>query len=274
MQPAFSLPITLVIIANNEAAVIGRCLDSVPFAAEKLVIDAGSKDGTREVAARHGARVVHQEWLGFGAQRNFATTQATHDWILTLDADENLTPALVEELRDRLPQLLQSTHAGAVLRRQTWYMGAPMRWYRPMVGERIGRIYHRDRARWTDARVHESLRFEGTTAAFREPFVHHNNPTLVHKQLKILRYAELKARDWLEQNRPVRMWLCPFVFMAAFIKDYFIRLAFLDGWRGYVVAQIAASYAVYKRLRYYEMKHNPESQKMAADVLNRYGMDP
>ena len=66
----------------NEAAVIGRCLDSVPFAAEKLVIDSGSTDGTPEIAARHGARVVHQDWLGFGPQRNFASTQAAHDWIL------------------------------------------------------------------------------------------------------------------------------------------------------------------------------------------------
>ena len=66
--------------------------------------------------------------------------------------------------------------AGAILRRQTWYMGAPMRWYRPMVGERLGRLYHRGRARWTDVRVHESLRFDGPTETFRAPFIHLNNP--------------------------------------------------------------------------------------------------
>jgi glycosyltransferase involved in cell wall biosynthesis len=267
------LPITLVVIARNEAAVIGRCLDSVPFAAEKLVIDAGSTDGTPEIAARHGARVVHQDWLGFGPQRNFASTQAGHDWIVALDADEAFTPELVQEMQRRLPALLQSDRAGAVLRRRTWFMGAPMRWYRPMVGERVERLYHRGRARWTDARVHESLRFDGVVEEFREPFVHLNNPTLVHKQLKTLRYAELKGRDWFDRGQPERMWMTPLVYVAAFAKDYLVRLAFLDGWRGWIISQIAASYAVYKRMRYYEMRHDPQSRALAAEHLRRHGLD-
>lgn len=274
MVPASQLPISLVVIARDEAAAIARCLDSVPFAAEKLVIDAGSTDGTVEIARAHGARVIHQDWLGFGAQRNFATTQSTYDWIIVLDADEALSPQLIEELRQGLPALMQSTHAGAILRRETWYMGARMKWYRPMVGEQLGRIYHRARARWTDVRVHESLRYEGTTITYRHPFIHLNNPTLVHKQLKTLRYAELKARDWHDRDKPTQMALAPLVFISAFFKDYFLRLAFLDGWRGYIVSQTAAAYAVYKRMRYYEMKRNPESREAAADLLHRYGLDP
>jgi len=262
-----TFPVSLVVIARNEAAVIGRCLDSVTFAAEKLVIDSGSTDGTQDIARQHGARVVHQDWLGFGRQRNFASTQARHDWLLALDADEVLSPELAQEMRSRLPQLLQSQMAGAILKRQTWYMGAPMRWYRPMVRERHGRLYHRDRARWADVRVHESLRFSGPTVTFNHPFVHHHNPTLLHRQLKILRYSELKARDWLERNRPARLWAAPLVFMAAFFKDYVLRLGFLDGGRGYVVSQVGASYAVYKRLRYYEMKRNPASRELAAKAL-------
>ncbi|MDY6948416.1 MAG: glycosyltransferase family 2 protein, partial [Pseudomonadota bacterium] len=112
------------------------------------------------------------------------------------------------------------------------------------------------------------------TAQFKHPFIHLNNPTLVHKQLKTLRYAELKARDWLERGKPVQMWLTPFVYLAAFLKDYFLRLAVLDGWRGYVVAQTAAAYAVYKRMRYYEMQRNPESRELAAQLLHGYGLDP
>jgi glycosyltransferase involved in cell wall biosynthesis len=269
-----TLPLTLVVIARNEASVIGRCLDSVPFAAEKLVVDSGSTDGTQEVARSHGARVVHRDWLGFGPQRNWASTQASCDWILALDADEALSPELTRELEERLPELLQSQTAGAILRRCTWYMGAPMRWYRPMVGERLGRLYHRQRARWSDVRVHESLLFDGPVVSFRQPFVHHNNPTLVHRYLKTLRYSELKARDWLDRGRPAGLWMCPFVFLAAFLKDYLVRLAILDGGRGFVVSQVAASYAVYKRLRYYEMKRNPASREMAASLLKQYGLDP
>lgn len=268
------LPISLVIIARDEALAIGRCLDSVPFAAEKLVIDSGSTDGTQDIAARHGARVVHQDWLGYGLQRNFAATQATYDWIIVLDADEALSERLADELQRRLPELMQSALAGAVLRRETWFMGARMRWYRPMIDERHGRIYHRQRARWTDVRVHESLVFDGPTTLYDAPFIHLNDPTLPHRQLKYLRYAELKARDWCDRGRWLPMWMTPLVFLATFIKDYFLRLGVLDGWRGYVIAQLSANYAVYKRMRYYEMKRNPESRTVAADLLRRFWDDP
>jgi hypothetical protein len=148
-----------------------------------------------------------------------------------------------------------------------------MRWYRPAVGEKMARLYHRDRARWTDARVHESLRFDGTAPTFGAPFDHINNPTLVHKQLKVLRYAELKCRDWLDKGKPPRMWQAPFVYALAFVKDYLFRLAFLDGWRGFMIAQTAASYALYKRMRYYEMVHNRASVERAGAALARHGLD-
>ena len=271
---SIQLPITLAVIAHNEVGVIARCLDSVPFAAEKLVVDSGSSDRTQEIAARHGARVVRQDWLGFGAQRNFAASQASNDWLLMLDADEVLTPELIEELQASLPQLLQSDHAGAVLLRQTWYMGAPMRWYKPMVSQRSRRIYHRQRARWTDVRVHETLIVDGTMVSFRQPFAHHNNPTLLHQQFKVLCYAELKARDWLDAGRSPRLWDAPFVFVATFFKDYFLRRAFLDGWRGYIVSHVAAAYAVYKRMRYYEMKHSSLSRELGSRLLKSYDLDP
>lgn len=266
-------PITLLVMTLNEAHSVARCLDSVPFAAEKIVVDAGSTDDTAAIAQSHGARVVRQDWLGFGPQRNFATTLAAHDWILFLDADEALTPELAAEFGRRLPDLLRSDAAGAVLRRAAIYMGAPMRWYRPMMGEQLGRFYHRRRARWTDVRVHERLVLHGPAVTFDATFLHHQNPTLVHKQLKVLRYAELKARDWLEAGRRARMWEVPFVFAATFFKDYVLRLAFLDGWRGYVVAHTAATYAVYKRLRHFEMLANPASRDSADRLLKAHRLD-
>ena len=268
-----TLPLTLLVITHNEAANIARCLDSVPFAAEKVVIDSGSSDDTVAIAERHGARVVHQDWLGFGPQRNFATTQARHDWIQMLDADEYLDPPLVAEMERRLPSILAGDAAVGVLRRSTHYMGAPMRWYRPMVGEKMTRLYHRGRARWSDARVHESLRWDGRAEQFDAPFHHLHNPTLVHKQLKVLRYAELKCRDWHDKGKPVRVWLTPLVYAAAFIKDYVLRLAVLDGWRGFSVAHTAAAYAAYKRLRYYEMHRNPASIEQGRAELIRHGLD-
>ena len=267
------LPLTLAVITRNEAANIARCLDSVPFAAEKLVVDSGSDDDTVAIAQAHDARVIHQDWLGFGPQRNFASSRCTHDWILVLDADEYLSAELAAELQQRLPALMASAAPAAWLRRSSIYMGAPMRWYRPAVGERMARLYHRGRARWSDARVHESLRFDGAAPTLRGAFNHTNNPTLVHKQLKVLHYAELKCRDWLDKGKPVRMWQAPFVFALAFLKDYLFRLAFLDGWRGFMIAHTAASYAIYKRMRYYEMVHNPGSVADATDQLQKHNLD-
>lgn len=266
-------PLTLVVITYNEANSIARCLDSVPFAAEKLVIDSGSTDDTVAIAQAHGARVVHQDWLGFGAQRNFATTQCGHDWILALDADEYLSPELAAELQGRLTALMASNICAAYLRRATIFMGAPMRWYLPAMGEKMARLFHRDRARWADVRVHESLRFDGPSVTLKAAFNHENNPSLPQKQIKVLRYAELKCRDWLEKGKPVRMWQTPFVYLLAFIKDYVLRLGFLDGWRGFVIAETSASYAAYKRMRYYEMRRNPASVQHGADALIRHGID-
>lgn len=246
----------------------------MPLVAEKLVVDCGSSDGTQEIAAAHGARVVTQAWLGFGPQRNFASLQATHDWILTLDADEALTPELIAEMQSRLPALLQSTAAGAILARKTLYMGKPMRWYKPMKAERVARLHHRNRARWTDVRVHESLRFDGPVESFRHPFTHRHNPTLIHKHLKMLRYTELKAHDWLERGKTAPLWTCPFIFVAIFLKDYFLRLAFLDGRRGYIVAHIAAMQAVYRRLRYFELQQNPASRALGHKLLRDLGLEP
>lgn len=268
-----SMPLTLLVLTHNEAGNIARCLDSVPFASEKLVIDSGSEDDTVAIAQAHGATVVHQDWLGFGPQRNFASTCASHHWILVLDADEYLSPELADELQHGLPSCMASDAAVGILRRRTLYMGAPMRWYRPMVAERKARIYHRDRARWSNARVHESLRWDGRAEEYTAPLEHLHNPTLAHKQLKVLRYAELKCRDWLDQRRPVRSWLTPLVYLSTFVKDYVLRLAMLDGWRGQIVAHTAAAYAVYKRIRYYEMVRNPDSINQARAVLVRHGLD-
>lgn len=267
------LPLTLLVLTLNEADVIARCLDSVPFADEKIVIDCGSSDDTRSIAEAHGARVIEHEWLGFGAQRNFGSDQCRHDWILALDADEYLSDELAQELEHGLPALLDSSTAVGILRRRTLYMGAPMRHYRPMTGEKLARLYHRGRARWRDVRVHESLAWDGPEHRFKAPFEHTNNPTLVHKQLKVLRYAELKARDWHQKGRKPRLWVCPLVFMWTFAKDYMLRRGVLDGRRGFIVAQTNATYAVHKRMRYYEMCRNPESIQQGADMLLHHNLD-
>ncbi|HEY6452489.1 MAG TPA: glycosyltransferase family 2 protein [Steroidobacteraceae bacterium] len=273
MSEGALLPISLLIVTYNEAQNIARCLDSVPFAQEKLVIDCGSTDATVAIARARGARVVQQPWLGFGLQRRAATALASHPWILFLDADEWLSAELAAELALRLPELLRSEHAGAYVRRCAWFMGARMRWYRPLARERIERLYHRDRAQWSDAAVHEALHFGRSAIELRAPLLHAYTPSLTQRVFKDIYYAELRARERHARGRGGQLWSVPFVFAATFFKDYVLRLAVLDGGRGFVAAQLAASYAVYKRLRGYEMRIHPESIELARDALRRHGFE-
>ena len=271
--PACAIPVTLLVITYNEAANIAACLDSVPFAHEKIVIDSGSEDETAEIARTHGARVISQPWLGFGRQRNFASTLASNDWILFLDADERLSEALATELPRRLPQLAGEPKNVGLLPRATYFMGKPMRWYRGMQREFKARLYHRGQAQWSEPRVHESLQYQGPGIRFEGELIHLHDPTLVHAQLKALHYAELKVHDWRERGRAPRVWEWAAVFAGTFIKDYFVRLAILDGTRGWIAAYLAAHYALYKRLRYYEICRVPESQATGVKALPGWRAD-
>jgi len=146
-------------------------------------------------------------------------------------------------------------------------MGRPMRWYRPMRREYKARVYHRAHARWSQPRVHESLRYEGPGVRFRGELLHRHDPTLAHVQWKALRYAELKALDWRDRRRGVAPWAWPAVFAGVFLKDYLLRLAILDGARGWAAAYLDAHYTLYKRLRYYDMQQVPEDTPRAAELL-------
>jgi glycosyltransferase involved in cell wall biosynthesis len=268
------IPITVLVMTYNEAANIGACLDSAPFAHEKIVVDSGSEDDTVAVAHAHGARVITQSWLGFGRQRNFAATLAQTDWILFLDADERLSGALAIELTQRLAALARDPSSVGLLPRTTYFMGRPMRWYRGMQREFKARLYHRDRATWSEPRVHESLQYQGAAVKFNGALIHLHDPTLVHARLKALHYAELKVRDWAERQRPLRVLEWGLVFIATFLKDYLLRLAFLDGARGWIAAYLAADYALYKRLRYFEIRRVTDSARAGAAGLPRWRADP
>lgn len=267
---AANFPVTLLVMTFNEEATIARCLDSVTFAAEKIVVDSGSTDRTVGIAEQHGARVVHQTWLGYGAQRVFANTLAAHDWVLFLDADEWLSTELAASMQAALPRLLNSSAAAASFMRCTLFLGKELRWYRPLAAQRVYRLYHRARTQWSRARVHESMRIDGSVMSLPGKLLEHGVPTLLHRQLKDIQYAELKVRDWLERDTRVKaVWHWPLVFIGTFIKDYFFRLAVLDGWRGAIVAYFAAHYAVYKRLRYWDARAHRDALPQADRLLER-----
>ena len=238
--------VSAVVITLNAVGQLAECLASVAFADEILVVDSGSTDGTRELAQKYGARVVAQDWLGFGRQKQFATDQAANDWVLSLDADERISP----ELAASLVHALQSPTASVYrMARRNRFMG---RWLRHGEGypDWSARLYDRGKARWSDDIVHEKLLYASTPGTLEGDLLHESAEDLGRYLDKQNRYTTLAAAALHEQGRTAgaaQLVLSPLV---RFIKFYFLRQGFLDGVPGLVHISIGCmnSFMKYAKL--------------------------
>jgi glycosyltransferase involved in cell wall biosynthesis len=239
--------LSVVIITRNAEHELGKCIDSAAFADEILVVDSGSTDGTVALAQRHGARVVHQDWLGYGPQKQFGATQARHRWILSLDADEIVTPALRDSIRAALSA---PRHPGYRVARRNRFMG---RWLRHGEGypDWIVRLYDRQHARWNDNTVHERVIVDGPVGDLKGDLLHESERGLTDYLEKQNRYTTLQANALHARGKRasgLRLFLSP---VFRFIKFYFLRLGFLDGVPGLVHIAIGCfnSFIKYAKLR-------------------------
>jgi glycosyltransferase involved in cell wall biosynthesis len=239
-------PLSVVVVAQDAAAKLPDCLASASFADEILLVDSGSRDGTPELAARHGARVLHQEWLGFGRQKQFAVEQAVHDWVLCLDADERVSPELAASVRAALAAPAAPVYRMA---RRNLFLG---RWLRHGEGypDWSTRLFDRRHARWSDDLVHEKVLYAATPGLLAGDLLHESADDLGRYLDKQNRYAALAARQLHERGRSAgaaELVLSP---LARFVKFYLLRLGFLDGLPGLVHIAIGciASFMKYARL--------------------------
>jgi len=226
------LPVSLVVITRDAGAEIAECLLSAPFASDALVVDSGSGDHTVEIARRMGARVITRAFLGFGRQKQFAVQEAVHDWVLCLDADERLSPAL----RDAMVALFAAgdpPHAAYALARRNRFLG---RWLAHGEGypDWNVRLFDRRRARWSDDPVHEHVIADGPIVRLRGDLLHESAESLAAYLEKQNRYTSLQAAAMPargEQAGIARLMLSPLV---RFLRFYCVRLGFLDGVAGFV----------------------------------------
>jgi len=225
-------PLSAVVITLNAARTLDACLASVGFADERLVVDCGSTDATREIALARGARVLHQDWLGYGRQKQFAAEQARHDWVLSLDADEQVSPALRRSIETALAAEPPATTAWTVARCNR-FMG---RWLRHGEGypDWTLRLYRRDRARWSADPVHERVLADDPPARLSGDLLHDSAESLSSYFAKQARYTSIQA-EALRGRGPLRnavsMVLSP---VARFLRFYLLRAGFLDGIPGLV----------------------------------------
>ena len=230
MSGAAPQRLSAVIIARDAATQIEPCLASVAFADEIVVVDSGSRDATRTIAAARGARVVEQCWLGFGPQKQFAVSQARHDWVLCIDTDERVSEPLRASISTELAAPRAHVYAVARCNR---FMG---RWLRHGEGypDWNTRLFHRDHARWSDDLVHEHVVATGPVLRLSGDLLHDSAETLERYLEKQNRYTTLQADNVVATGMhvsAVTMLLSPLV---RFLKFYLFRLGFLDGVPGLV----------------------------------------
>ncbi|MBI2753396.1 MAG: glycosyltransferase family 2 protein [Betaproteobacteria bacterium] len=242
-------PLSVVLVTQNAAALLPDCLASVPFADEIVVIDSGSTDGTAETAARHGARVLQKEWMGFGRQKQFAVRQARHDWVLCLDADERVSPELARSIREALRAPASPVYRMA---RRNRFLG---RWLRHGEGypDWCTRLFDRNSAAWSDDEVHEKVLYAVTPAALAGDLLHESAEDLGKYLEKQNRYSTLAAQQLFERGRTagaLALFLSPLV---RFAKFYFLRLGFLDGVPGLVHIGIGCLSSFMKYAKLIEM---------------------
>jgi glycosyltransferase involved in cell wall biosynthesis len=243
--------LTVTVITHNETSNIAAALESVSWADEIVVVDSHSTDETVSIARRLATRVEVRDWPGYSAQKNFAADLASHDWILSLDADERVTPALATEIR----QLLAATpgHNGYRIPRVAWYLGRWIRstdWY----PDYQLRLYKRSAGRWNERRVHESVTIDGAPGELRNELEHYPYRDISHHLQTIDRYTTLSAQDGVAAGRRVSAWQTLFYPRFAFLRNYVLKGGFRDGSAGLIVSLLNSYYVFLKLAKLWELE--------------------
>lgn len=226
------LPISAVIITRDAATHLGGTLASVSFCGERLVLDSGSTDGTAAIARAAGARVEEQTFLGYGPQKQRAISLASHDWILSLDADESLDAEAAASIR----QLdLSDPTACWSIRRRT-FIGNREILHGPWGRERVLRLFNRTTAGFTSHVVHEEVRAARSPGLLPGSILHHSYSDASDVLLRSIRYARLKTRRLREKNARCAAWKLPLRGVLMFAKAYLVQGGWRDGAAGFVIA--------------------------------------
>lgn len=251
------LPLSVVIITKNEEKNLARCLESVTWADQVLILDSGSQDRTVEIARKYNAEVFSEEWRGFGAQKARAALLAKNDWILSLDADECVTPDWMAEFKARAGQLDAQT-AYAIPRR-SYYWGQWIRhggWW----PDRQVRLFHRKFSNWDAAVIHEKV-VATKYANFSAPLEHYVFRDVAHQIDTNNRYSGLLAQKDVAGGKRFRLWKLIVKPWFKFFENYFWKLGLLDGQAGFVIALNSAHSTFLRWVKIWEIeRQNRTSQ--------------
>lgn len=260
---AQSMRISAVVITLNEERHIRRCLESLQGVAdETIVVDSGSQDETVKIAGELGARTMSREWAGYSDQKNYGASFAQYDWILSLDADECLSPALRNDI------LQAKQHLGGVVAfefpRKAFYLGRWIEhsgWY----PDRKVRLFLRTKARWEGRFVHESLRVDGPIGRLSGDLLHFSCETISEHLQSLDRYTTLAAQDLWHSGakRSAGSGLASSAILA-FVKTYWLKQGFRDGVQGLLIACFASYYNLVKHAKVWEFEQRSQLRQRPA----------
>lgn len=253
-------PLSVVVTTLDNAATLERCLSSVAFAEDLVVLDSGSRDATEAIARRHGARWYVQPFAGYGPQKQAAVALARHDWVLLLDADEELTPACRAAIERAL---VAPRVAGFRLPRRElafWRLQ-----HRASHHNRMLRLFDRRRGRLSDDGIHAQPVVDGPVGTIAEPFIHRGEPDIATKVAKINRYSDAVAA--VKRDRGVRLaWLRLLLQPPLmFVKSYVLRRRFLSGGAGFIGSVLDAVHVFLKYAKVIEGRHKARDRPPAAE---------
>ena len=248
------IPASVYIICCNEERHLRRTLESVKDFAEKVVVDSGSSDGTLAIAREYTGRIIHQEWLGFSRQKAFALAQCGYEWVLNIDADEEVSPELIQEIEEvisgkRAVDGLDIGIAGVVMGQVS------SSWSR--LNRRI-RFFRKTKGHYQETLVHESISVAGRVEKSRGIIIDYGETSLAVKVAKLNQYSTLRAVEKFENNKKPSMLKLILAFPAAFFKSFILRRSFTNGLSGFVASMSNAYYAFLKEAKLYELDMNPE----------------
>ena len=241
------------IIALNEEQHIGRALESVKDFAEIVVIDSGSTDKTSEISKTYNAKLIDRDWINEYEQRSFALSQCTHDWVLSLDADEEIN----HDLLGHIKQTVEHDSSDALdIQIREYFMGKL-----PHPGVKFThrvKFFKKSKFHYGEARVHIPQNVDGKTKKAKGFITHFGEKSVELAVMKNNKYSSYKAQDKLEKGKKPSRLRMAVIFPAIFLKYYFVKRHFLSGTRGFVLSVNSAHYAFIKEAKLYELNQEVE----------------